>query len=133
MREITGKNLLALIFLFLFIIPLIGCDLFGIYHSYSPPDWIIGTWKDVYELNCFVFETDNVILDSRNNGVYIDFTQTYQLSSVREESSNTLYRFTIKSSGRESVYSFEKTSETTLNYSLSTEEGDGSVIELVKE
>jgi len=126
------KKSIIFMLIIISVVVFIGCNPFGTTVTFTPPSWIIGTWADAYDINTYVFETDNITYTT--TGSSIDFYTFYNSveSSVSEDSSSSLYEVTITSEGSTSVYRFEKTSETTLNYTITTSGISAGPIELVK-
>ena len=79
---------------------------------FSPPSWIIGTWKAGG--STFTFTSDNVTF---SDGIStINFKENYILLTVNETSSDDLYSIELTEASL--TYLFEKVTETIFNYTL---------------
>jgi hypothetical protein len=97
--------------------------------SFSPPDWIIGTWADTLEVNTFTFTSDDINYNTESS-----FKEIYSLGNVLEEKSTDLYDVKITMMwANVGHYRFEKTSETTLDFTLYTDIDTTDTIELIKQ
>src|SRR6056297_351531 len=101
---------------------------------FSPPSWIIGTWQDAYDTNSYTFESDNITFESSTTTV--NFKEAYKEADVSENITDSMYEATveIESDGTvyTSVYKFEKTSTTAVDYSITTSGVTTGPIELIK-
>ena len=111
---------------------LVSCDIF-LPQALSPPEWIIGTWSDVSDVNTWTFTSDNAIFTLNTTGfgapTSIDFKEMRKMSGVdiSDESSTTTYRLKMEAGGVFGSYKFEKTSQNIfgnwypfLNYTVTT-------------
>ncbi len=123
----------AILFLstILLVLAAVSCDLFDPPVSFSPPSWIIGTWSDEMGINTYTFEPDNIT--SRVSIISIDFLETYKDADVSEDLTTSKYEVTIMIEGVTAVYLFEKTSTTTLDYTITTNGISVGPLELNKE
>lgn len=82
------RNSIPLLASVLLVIILLGCD--GLIkqpvNSFSPPNWIFGTWIDGTELNIFTFSTGNIRFTSKQYS-YLVQTLIVEVERVRRESS----------------------------------------------
>jgi len=100
-------------------ISLASCDDFNPYASFSPPSWIIGTWGDGgLGYVSYTFSADNIL--STSTSITVDFKQAYTEAEIDEEKTDTLYEVTITYAGTINIYRFEKKTDTTLDYSITT-------------
>ncbi len=111
-----NKYLLIIIMALLVIVLLGGCDLFGFGSKLAPPDWIIGTWRDEYNLYTWVFTTDNAVYTVIS--LSIDFKEIAKEKDVNvtDESTASTYKLTLEESGVGVNYEFVKSTSTTLDY-----------------
>jgi len=111
---------------------MVSCDLFYPPSPFSPPDWIIGTWSDSFDINAYTFSSDNIVFIT--SGITIDYKELCRQSARSGdiysdlEPNDHTYIFQMSSGGVTLQYIFEKTSTTTLNYSIGA-----STIELIKD
>ncbi|MDD4960868.1 MAG: hypothetical protein PHX07_01385 [Candidatus Marinimicrobia bacterium] len=124
------KNLLALMLTLFLALLLAGCG--GLFNperaSFSPPEWIQGTWSDTLDAISFTFTTDDIIT------LETSFKDLYSLGRVTENESSVLYDVKITLlSVNIGNYVFEKTSATTLDFMLITDEDSSEAVELIKQ
>ncbi len=100
------------------ILLVVACDLFR--SVLAPPDWIQGTWKDAIGANTFRFTSDDVVLTT-STGTN-DYKQLGRTSGVNisDSGSDTGYALYFTTSDTSQTFSFAKTTETTMNYTLNT-------------
>ena len=111
---------------------LFACDWLSPSISLSPPNWIIGTWGDGgMGIVSYTFTADNI--RSTNSGITVDFKEAFKDGEATEEKTDSLYKVTIVIEGITSIYTFEKTSTTTLGYSITSSGITVGPVELVKE
>lgn len=115
-----------------------SCGIFDFSDKFTPPTWIQGTWSDTSDMIIYTFESSNVIQtistsesDSESD-LPIDLSLVLFSATVTEISNDSLYSFTVDQSGLITSYWFEKTSDTTLDYSVTIEDSTYSLLELVK-
>lgn len=123
------KNRILLAGLFVFV--LLGCSLLNFGTSFSPPTWIQGTWEDDLGTTSYIFEADNVTQSIA--GYEINLGLAYIATTVTETSNDSLYEFSIDQSGSVATYTFEKTSSTTLDYTVTASETTSPAVELTKQ
>lgn len=131
------RKLIFTLTLIIFISFSFGCNLIdlGKTVSFSPPDWIIGTWSDEYDTNVYTFTNDNIVL-SVSGVVSVNFRDAYKNKKVddfQETKTSTLYEFTISDEDGSGAYKFQKTSDTTLNYWITADGVAVGPLELIKE
>lgn len=85
--------------------------------TFSPPNWIQGTWSDESGLTEFTFTKDNII-SSPAGLVNIDFLEIYSDNVIVQNKSVSKYEVSIENSEGEELenYKFEKSSGTTMDY-----------------
>ncbi|MGD1822825.1 MAG: hypothetical protein ACPKM0_08705 [Pleomorphochaeta sp.] len=130
----NNKSFLLFILMIIFVISVTGCSL-GISSSQiNPPSWIIGTWSESTDTLDFEFSNDDIIQESV--GIKIDYKEALEsdsLSISKETSTDSKYSITMSDSSDTSTLSFEKVSDTKLNYSVSSSGVTVGPIELTKE
>lgn len=124
-RILFQTSLFCCVFLFL------ACGIFDLGSKFNPPAWIQGTWYDALDVTGYTFTTDNVTQTIA--GYSINLGLAYLGASVTEISNDTLYSFSIDQAGSVSTYSFDKVTDTTLNYSVTASGTTSAAIELTKE
>lgn len=125
------KKVLNLAFIVVMLALIAGCG--GLFDAqrgtFSPPSWIIGTWADTLDVNTFAFTSDDISYNTESS-----FKDIYALGNVLEEESTVLYDVKITLLGTNvGHYRFEKTSETTLDFTLYTDIDTTETIELIKQ
>jgi len=128
------KTFLPFTLMVLFLIFVTGCSMGMNSSSINPSSWIIGTWSDNTDTMCFVFSSDNVIQES--TGLRIDFKEALEAESsvtYNETSNATTYSINMNDSSGAGTYTFTKTSNTTLDYTISSSGITVGPIELTKE
>ena len=126
------KSVVSLVSATVLVFMFAGCD-FGDSGGITPPEWIIGTWSDVSDVNTWTFTSDNAIFTLNTTGfgapTSIDFKEMRKMSGVdiSDESSTTTYRLKMEAGGVFGSYKFEKTSQNIfgnwypfLNYTVTT-------------
>jgi len=114
MKKIIWPIVLILIsFVFIY-----GCEnLTG--SSLSPPSWIIGTWSDVSEAITFIFNNDNVIMTSSTT--VLNFKEIYKVDNISDSGNASKYTInTTDIDGTKGTYEFIKVTDTSLNYTITT-------------
>lgn len=110
---------------------IIGCSLFNFTGKFSPPSWIQGTWSDSLSTIGYTFEADNV--EQTIAGYTINLGLAYLAATVTEESNDSLYAFSINQANAIATYRFEKTSGTTLDYTVTASDVTSPAVKLTKE
>ncbi len=110
---------------------ILGCSLLNFGGKFSPPDWILGTWADSLGTTEYTFETDNVTQTIAGYGINLGLA--YIAATVTETSNDSLYEFSITQSESTASYLFEKTSATTLDYTITASSTTSPVMKLTKQ
>ena len=107
------KSVVSLVSATVLVFMFAGCD-FGDSGGITPPEWIIGTWSysDDSGTITWIFTSNNAVFNNIS-----DYSQINELPgiTVSSEGSPTTFRLT-QSGGGTIIRVFEKTSDTTLNY-----------------
>jgi hypothetical protein len=130
-KEDHMKRSKILVIVVLISVLLLSCSLLNIGSKFSPPTWIQGTWSDALDVTAYTFTSDNVT--QTIGGYSIDLGLAYIAATVTETSNDTLYSFTIDQSGSVATYSFAKTSDTTVDYTVTASGTTAPAVELTKE
>ncbi|MBN2780679.1 MAG: hypothetical protein JXR21_01805 [Candidatus Marinimicrobia bacterium] len=109
----------------------LSCGIFNFSGKFSPPTWIQGTWSDTYSTTTYIFETENV--KQTIGGYTINLGLAYLAATITETSNDSLYEFSIDQSDEIATYRFEKTSATTLDYTVTASEVTSPVVVLTKQ
>ena len=103
------------------LVGLVGCNIGLFSRQISPPPWILGTWADAFGINEWTFTEDNAVFSAVI--VSIDFKElgnTFGVS-VTDTSTATEYALILRGGGSEAgAYSFEKETDATLSYTVTT-------------
>ncbi|MDD3966558.1 MAG: hypothetical protein WDA41_00920 [Candidatus Neomarinimicrobiota bacterium] len=85
--------------------------------TFSPPNWIQGTWSDESSLTEFTFTKDNIV-SSPAGLINISFLELYADNVIVQNKSASEYEVSIENSEGEELenYKFEKSSNTTVDY-----------------
>jgi len=108
-----------------------SCSLLNFGGSFAPPTWIQGTWEDDLGTTSYIFEADNVTQSIA--GYEINLGLAYIAATITETSNDSLYEFTIDQSGSVATYTFDKTSSTTLDYTVTASGTTSPAVELTKQ
>jgi len=125
------KRYKSLTIVVLFAVLLLSCNLLNFGGKFTPPTWIQGTWSDALDVTVYTFETDNVTQTIA--GYTINLGLAYIAATITETSSDSTYSFTIDQAGSAATYDFEKTSDTTLEYTTTAGGVTTAAVELTKE
>ena len=110
---------------------IMSCSLFNLGGKFTPPTWIQGTWSDALDITSYIFESNNVTQSIA--GYEINLGLAYLGATITETSNDSLYEYSIDQSGSVASYTFEKSSDTTLNYSVTASGTTTASIEMTKE
>jgi uncharacterized protein YkvS len=87
--------------------------------KFNPPVWIIGTWKDNYDITKYEFSANNVIMVSLQAGVSVDFKNGFTGATVTEDvNNNSEYKVSAIYPNMKQTFRFVIISDTTLGYYL---------------
>lgn len=125
------KKFTAVILFVALSLVIMSCGVFNLGSKFSPPTWIQGTWSDALETIEYTFTTDNVT--QTIGGYAINLGLAYIAATVTETSNDSLYEFSIDQSGSIATYTFEKTSTTTLDYTVTASSVTTAAVEFTKE
>jgi len=114
-------------------ISLASCDDFNPYASFSPPSWIIGTWSDEFDSNTYTFSVDNILLESSMVSMSIDFKEAFKEATVEEVKTDSLYKVTVTAEGVTGIYRFEKKTDTSLDYYVTSNGVTVGPLELLRD
>ena len=89
--------------------------------SINPPDWIIGTWMNSFDIGGFRFSEDDVILVTTSSETswkeLVKIGENTPSEFVVEESSfDSSYNVSFTTSGVTTFYEFTKISESVIEY-----------------
>ncbi|MNX53045.1 hypothetical protein D3C86_837360 [compost metagenome] len=101
-----------------------GCALFTNFAqadgvTFAPPSWLHGTWSDSVGVNTFTITSDNLVLEVRAGSTRdtIDYQKTMAKFSTQEASS-TAYIVRTNGVSVQSVLTFTKIDDKSLDYSV---------------
>jgi len=124
------KKAVWILLILVFLIGISGCGSKLDSNKFSPPEWIQGEWADAYKTNHYKFTDDNIILTT--DIISMNFKELYKDVAVNETATGNLYEIKI-GSGYDSEYKFAKTSDTTLNYWITSSGLTVGPVELIKQ
>ena len=102
----------------------------------NPPSWVIGTWTDSIDSISYTFTSDDMIMNMSSFGVSVDMKEAISAEAgakAKENISGDSYKLTFSTENESGTYTFVKTSDTTLNNTISTSGITFGPTELVKQ
>jgi Tfp pilus assembly protein PilX len=135
MKKIKMKKSVSGIILISLLMLLMSCSGEISSSIINPPSWAIGTWTDSTDTVSYTFTTDDMIMDMSSVGMSVDMKEAIAKedgAKAKENISGDSYKLTISAGNESGTYTFVKTSDTTLNFTIATSGITFGPTELVK-
>ena len=136
MKKIKMKKSVSGIILISLLMLLMSCSGEISSSIINPPSWAIGTWTDSTDTVSYTFTSDDMIMNMSTAGMSVDMKEAIAAEAgakAKENISGDSYKVTISAENESGTYTFVKTSDTTLNYTISTSGVTFGPTELVKQ